>query len=358
MSTMHEHDGFMIYGAYGYTGELIARRCAARGLRPVLCGRDATRLGALADALGLPARPCALEDPRLAEALHDIQLVLHCAGPFSSTAQPMLAATLSAGAHYLDITGEVAVFELAQGLDARAREGGVVVCPGVGFDVVPTDCVAMTLAAAMPSATHLSLAFDSRSSLSPGTTRTSIEGVAAGGRARVDGKLVREPLAHRTRQIDFGTGEKLTMAITWGDLVTASHSTAIPNIDVYVPISPGALKRLRQLRPLGPLLHLPGALWLAKELAGRQARGPDADARATHATTLWGEVVDERTGECKVARLTTANGYEVTVEAALAIARHVLEGNCAGGYHTPGQLMGADFVSSLPGSSAIAVSDG
>lgn len=348
----------MVYGAYGYTGELIARRCVERGLRPLLGGRDSARLCALAAALRLPARTCALEGPGLPDALQGVQLVLHCAGPFSATARPMLEAALSVGAHYLDITGEVAVFELALAMDARAREAGVVVCPGVGFDVVPTDCIAMTLAAALPSASRLSLAFDTRSRLSPGTTKTSIEGLVAGGRARVDGRLIREPLAHRSRSIDFGAGEKLAMAITWGDLVTAWHSTGIPNVDVYVPISPRALRRLRQLRMLSPLLHLPGALWAAKEVAGQRVHGPDSPARAAHGTALWGEVAESEPGGArKIARLSTANGYEVTIEAALAIAQHVLQVRPSGGYYTPGQLMGAEFVSELPGSSAIVVTD-
>ena len=74
------------------------------------------------------------------------------------------------------------MFEHAQSLNDRARAAGVVICPGVGFDVVPTDCVAAALKNAMPDATHLALGFDSRSSFSPGTATTSIEGMAQGAK--------------------------------------------------------------------------------------------------------------------------------------------------------------------------------
>src|SRR3546814_3482070 len=122
-------------------------------------------------------------------------LVLHCAGPFSATSAPMIEACLQAKAHYLDITGEISVFEHAQTQDARAKAAGIVVCPGVGFDVIPTDCVAAALKAALPDATHLALGFDSRSGFSPGTAKTSVEGLAQGGKVRENGHIRAVPLA-------------------------------------------------------------------------------------------------------------------------------------------------------------------
>ena len=213
---------WMIYGANGYTGELIARAAVSRGLKPVLAGRSRDKVQALARELGLEARVFSLEDEvRLLAQIKGHDLVLHCAGPFSATAAPMMEACLRANAHYLDITGEIAVFEHAQSLNDRARAAGVVICPGVGFDVVPTDCVAAALKNAMPDATHLALGFDSRSSISPGTAKTSIEGMTQGGKVRRDGKIISVPLAYRVRRIDFGAGEKLAMTIPWGDVSTA-----------------------------------------------------------------------------------------------------------------------------------------
>ena len=102
----------------------------------------------------------------------------------------MMRACLAAGVHYLDVTGEIEVFESAKALDADARRAGVTLCPGVGFDVVATDCVAAALAEALPDATYLALGFDSRSGVSGGTMRSTIEGLPRGGRIRSSGALV------------------------------------------------------------------------------------------------------------------------------------------------------------------------
>ncbi|MFO7694268.1 MAG: saccharopine dehydrogenase NADP-binding domain-containing protein, partial [Vicinamibacterales bacterium] len=272
---------WMIYGANGYTGELIAREAARRGLEPVLAGRSEPKVAALAGELGREHRCFDLGDASaVREGIAGMALVLHCAGPFSATARPMLEACLETGAHYLDITGEIAVFELAHGLDARARRAGVLLCPGVGFDVVPTDCLAATLKAALPDATRLALGFDSRGGMSPGTSRTSVEGLAQGGRVRREGRLVPVPLAWRTRRIDFGDGEKLAMTIPWGDVSTAGHSTGIPDIEVYIPASPKLVARLSRMNWIRPLLGLgPVQSWL-KNRVGRTVRGPGEADRA------------------------------------------------------------------------------
>lgn len=173
----------MIYGANGYTGELIAREAVSRGLKPVLAGRTAAQVEQLAASLGLDARVFDLGNTAaISRGIEGMGLVLHCAGPFSATAVPMMAACVATHARYLDITGEISVFEHARTLDAAARAAGIAVCSGVGFDVIPTDCVAAALKAALPDATHLALGFDSRSGFSPGTPKTSVEGLAQGGK--------------------------------------------------------------------------------------------------------------------------------------------------------------------------------
>ena len=164
----------LLYGANGYTGELIAREARARDLQPILAGRNTLAIERLAKELGCEFRSFALEDEAcVARGLEGVSLVLHCAGPFSSTARPMIAACLRARAHYLDITGEIEVFEWAHDLDAKARAAGILLCPGAGFDVVPSDCLAAQLKRAMPDATHLALGFDSRSTPSRGSTDTA-----------------------------------------------------------------------------------------------------------------------------------------------------------------------------------------
>ncbi|MES2818677.1 MAG: saccharopine dehydrogenase NADP-binding domain-containing protein [Pseudomonadota bacterium] len=352
---MEKQMNWMIYGAYGYTGELIAREAVRRGYRPVLAGRSREKVEALAGELGLEARHFGLDDEaQLVAQIKDCDLVMHCAGPFSATAAPMMEVCLRAHAHYLDITGEISVFEHAQSLNDRARSAGVVVCPGVGFDVIPTDCVAAALKSALPDATHLALGFDTRSSLSPGTAKTSIEGLAQGGKVRRDGKIVPVPLAYRVRRIDFGDGEKLAMTIPWGDISTAYHSTGIPNIEVFVPGSLGMIRGAKFANLIRPLLGLP---WVQRQLKARIDRkviGPDDGKRAESGTWVWGEARNAR-GERKVARVHTANVYSLTVTGALAVVGYLMQMQPAGGAYTPARLLGADLVTSLPGSGALQI---
>ena len=344
----------MIYGANGYTGELIAREAVRRGHRPLLAGRSEASVRALASELGLEARVFALDQGDPAASLAGVALVLHCAGPFAATAEPMLRACLAARAHYLDITGEVAVFELAQRHAAAARAAGIVVCPGVGFDVVPTDCVALALKQALPDATHLALGFDGSSTWSRGTARTMIEGLGQGGLVRVDGTLRPVPLGYRDRRIDFGAGPKVAMTIPWGDVSTAYHTTGIPNIEVYVPISPARLRALRRLNRVRWLLG--SAIvqrWLKRRVA-RQPAGPDAGERASTPTWVWGEARDAA-GRVVTARVQTANGYTLTVHASLGVAERLLAGPADAGATTPARLMGARYVETLPDSGVLRI---
>lgn len=350
---------WMIYGANGYTGELIAREAARRGLRPVLAGRRRESVEALARSLGLEARAFGLDDATaLAGQIRGkdqaLGLVLNCAGPFSATAAPMMEACLRAHAHYLDITGEIAVFEQAHSLDARAREAGVVLCPGVGFDVIPTDCVAAALKEALPDATHLALGFDSRSGFSPGTAKTSVEGLAQGGKVRRDGKIVSVPLAYAVRRIDFGDGEKDAMTIPWGDVSTAYHTTGIANIQVFVPGSPRMIAGARRANWVRPLLGLPWVQALIKARIARTVKGPSEEQRAQMPTFVWGEATNAR-GQKKTARIRTANGYSLTITGSLAVVEHLMTARPAGGAYTPARLVGADLVTRLPGSGPLQI---
>lgn len=343
-----QHFRWMIYGANGYTGELIAREATRRGLKPVLAGRRRESVEALAQELGLEARAFALDDvAALTEQIQGHALVLNCAGPFSATAAPMMEACLRSGAHYLDITGEIAVFEHAQSLHARARDANVVLCPGVGFDVIPTDCVAAALKNAMPDATHLSLGFDSHSGFSPGTAKTSVEGLAHGGKVRRDGKIVTVPLAYEVRRIDFGDGEKEAMTIPWGDVSTAYHTTGIPNILTFISGSPRMIASARRANYVRLLLGLPWVQKLIKARIAKTVRGPSEEKRAQTPTFVWGEVTNAH-GEKKTARIRTANGYSMTVTGSLAVVEHMMTAQPAGGAYTPVKLVGADLVTRLP----------
>ena len=233
---------WMIYGANGYTGHLVAAEARRRGLKPVLAGRRAGPIEKLAVELGLPMRVFALHDaPAAATAIADMAVVANCAGPFAATSAPMIDACLRSRAHYLDITGEIEVFVAAQSRHADAQATGIVICPGVGFDVIPTDCMAAVLKEALPDTTHLVLAFDARGPMSPGTARTMARSLRLGqhgGRVRRNGVIEEVPLAQSWRRIDFAGSSATAIAIPWGDLATAWFSTGIPNIETYAVVPP------------------------------------------------------------------------------------------------------------------------
>jgi short subunit dehydrogenase-like uncharacterized protein len=339
----------MIYGANGYTGRLIVAEALARGLSPVLAGRNRAEVTALAHETGLEARVFALERAEaVGESLAGMGLVLHCAGPFSRTCAPMLEGCLSMGAHYLDITGEIDVFAHCHAQDERARARGIVVVPGTGFDVVPTDCVAAMLAARLPGARELVLAFEAGGGVSRGTARTGLEGLGRGGRVRRGGRLVDVPLAWKTRSFVRAGRTRSAMTIPWGDLYTAWVSTGIPDIEVYMVVPPATIAATRRLRLVRRLL---GLRIMQRYLAARVARrppGPDAARRTTSGSYVWGEVRDGRGGAAQL-ELAAPNGYVLTATAALGIVARLLAEPVAGGYYTPSQLMGADYVLALPG---------
>ena len=228
----------LIYGATGYTGQLLAAHAVGQGLRPILAGRDPEKLRPLAARLNLEMRAARLDDAAgLQSALADVAAVIHAAGPFSRTARPMAEACLAAGAHYVDITGEIAVLEALAAKDAAAKAAGIVLLPAAGFDVVPSDCLAAHVAGRVPGATHLRISIGGFGGFSRGTARTMVEGIAWGTRVRRDGRIVELPSPPRATA-DFGTGPRRTVGLGWGDVSSAWYSTGVPNIDVYFEAFP------------------------------------------------------------------------------------------------------------------------
>lgn len=335
---------WLLYGASGYTGELVARRAAASGGdRPVLAGRNAEAVGRLAAELSLEHRIFALDDTAAVDrGLAGMSAVLHCAGPFSRTASPMADGCLRARVHYLDITGEIEVFEGLAARNAEALKAGVTLLPGVGFDVVPSDCLAAHLHRRLPSATHLALGFRGSGRLSRGTATTMVENLHRGAAVRKDGRIVPVPPAWRTRTIDFGAGPTAAITIPWGDVATAYHTTGIPNIEVYMA-APGTMRTILKLsRPLAPLLGSGPVQSLLKRRIRSGPTGPSAQHRARARSRLWGEARDA--AQAVVSRIETLEGYELTSRTALLSVQRVLAGGVPAGFQTPALAFGPDFI--------------
>jgi short subunit dehydrogenase-like uncharacterized protein len=285
-----------------------------------------------------------LEDPdKLDNELKDISVVLHCAGPYIFTARPMVEACLRSGTHYLDITGEIPVYKDIASRDVDAREKGVMLLPGVGFDVAPTDCLAVHLKKRLPSATHLTLAFQSigPAGLPPGTQRTMFEMIPYGFQSRVEGKLQSLPRSKKYRYINFGNGEVEATRLTWGDVFTAYVSTGIPNIESYLVLSPSMKKGMAFLGILTPLFQYRAVRNFFKRGVKPGPSMEECDMSTTH---VWGEVRDGN-GQKAVARLFGPEGGLVwTSKTAIASVHEVLRGNVSAGYQTPATAFGPEFV--------------
>ncbi len=340
----------LLYGAYGYTGKLIIREAVAQGVSLILAGRDAAKLAECAGTTGFETRVLSLDDPRgLDRGLAGVGVVIHAAGPFSRTATPMVEACLRNGVHYTDITGEIEVFEAMAARDAEAKKAGIMVMPGTGFDVVPTDCLAGHLARRLPDATHLGLAFVSLGGgLSHGTATTMVENLHRGSLVRRDGELVSVATGEVTTEVDFGRGPKPALAIPWGDVATAWRSTSIPNIEVYLPMSRAAIVGARLLGRMGGLLGSKPVQRLLKWQVARRPAGPSDAERARGKSVLSGWVTDDD-GNTASARLTTPDGYTLTARTALAIALRAQSGDAPVGYQTPAMAYGADFILQFEG---------
>lgn len=337
----------LIYGANGYTGELVAREALRRGLAPTLAGRNAEALATLARDLDLPYRAFSLDEPKtLQQTLTEAgtRTVLHCAGPFVRTSRPMVDACLAAGVSYLDITGEIAVFEAVLKRDAEARQAGVVLLPGVGFDVVPTDCMARQLHELLPDATHLDLAFVADGGgWSRGTLATMLESLPHAGAMRSNGRIVPLPLAAETMEIELPVGRRTVMSIAWGDIATAFRTTGIANIRTFTGVPARTVRRLRRLRPLLPLAGWRPVKRLLQLWVRRTVTGPTAVQRREGRSWIWGSVRNAA-GESVHRSFSTAEGYALTARTAVEAALRVERGDVPPGAWTPARAFGAQFI--------------
>jgi short subunit dehydrogenase-like uncharacterized protein len=338
---------FLIYGANGYTGELIAREAVKRGMKPILAGRSQNKLEPLAKELNLTCRTFSLDDNKSLECtLKEVDFVIHCAGPFSLTSDQMVEACLRLGKHYLDITGEIAVFEAMAARDRLAKAAGIMIMPGVGFDVVPSDCLALYLKNQLPSVKNLILAFYGLGKISHGTQATMTMNIGKGGAIRENGLIRSVPAAYKTREIDFGDEKKLCVTIPWGDVSTAFYTTGIPNIEVYTVVPDQQLTLLKLSRYLGWLLVTnPVQSYLQKQIP---AGGPTAAERAGGKTYLWGKATNDD-GNSVEARQICPEAYTTTYLTALAIAEKILNGNFEAGFQTPAKMYGADLIIEIEG---------
>lgn len=339
----------VVYGSYGYTGQLIVKEFKNTPIRILLAGRNLRDLTRQSGESGFPYQVASIEDPTSLDALLSrAKLVIHCAGPFQMTATSMVQACLRTGTHYTDITGEYQVFETLSAFHDAAVAKGIIVMPGTGFDVVPTDCLAVHLHHRHPAATHLQLGFAmSKGGLSRGTARTMIEGLGYGGVIRKNGKLTKIALGSLTKLIDFGSFKINALCIPWGDVSTAYRSTGIANIEVYSGVPEKMIRSAKLSRFLNPILRMRWVKNFLRSRIDRRSPGPSEENLRDGKSFIWGKATDgQRSVE---ARLETLNGYRLTARTAALISSRIFTDNRSG-YFTPAQYFGPGLILEIEGS--------
>lgn len=347
-----QRNSILLYGANGYTGELIARYAAQYGLQPILAGRKKDAIEALAKELQLPFRIVELHDGNaLNAALADIALVIQAAGPYHTTAQPMIDACIATNTHYIDLNGDLDVFEMLQGYDQAAKDKDIMILPGAGFDVVPTDCLALYLKEQLPDADELTIAFAViGSALSRGTSISTLHKLGTPGAIRKDHKIVYEPMGKKGMSVNFPGYKKpvFVMSIPWGDISTAWYSTRIPNIRTFTAINKSAWYFLKGQSIFNWLLKTSFMRSIIMGILKMQSAGPDQQVRDKATSYIWGKVSNTK-GQSVEANMETPEAYSLTAFTILVIAKKIISGNYKPGYQTPSSAYGADLIMEIDG---------
>jgi short subunit dehydrogenase-like uncharacterized protein len=315
----------LIYGATGYTGKLISIQAQRTGLDFEIAGRNETDVRTLASELGVSYSVFALDDAlALRSSLANVTAILNCAGPFANTAEPIMQACIECGVHYLDITAEYSVYALADSWSQKAAAAGVMLLPGVGWDVVPSDCLAVHAAEKVFQPQRLRIALQVAGSMSRGSATSAAKIMEVGLLVRSEGQIVSAPDALPVN-FDFGEGMVECARLSFGDLITAWKSTGIPNIEMFVHVKDDAF-------PVGDLSLLPD--------------GPSEEARKANRARAVAEVTGID-GHVVRFRIDTLNGYSYTPLSAIEAAHRVLAGQTSPGLQTPAMLFGHGFASSI-----------
>ena len=379
----------LIYGAYGYTGQLVSQTAITHGLDPILAGRDGDRLRKLGRERQCSVREFDLSIPEIvAESIRDVDVVCNCAGPFSRTTEPLVDACIEGQTDYLDVTGEWQVFEALAARHAEAVAADVTLLPGIGFDVVATDCLAAALHEQVPAATHLELGVDADMTVSRGTARTAVHGLGGGTVVREADALVTIPTGTRWQRINAGRGERDAVAVSLGDVVTAAWTTGIPNVTVYVTVPPRYIKPLSFARWAEPVFRTWPVRWLLDRIVQRHIDDPTPEERAHHTVCLWGrasiaadrdpthdgthnmdgnwngmdesrdgtdesrdgtDTNEDSFGRQATMRLQTPDPYTVTARTAVDATERVLRGDAPAGFTTPAGAFGLSMIDIVDG---------
>lgn len=345
----------LLYGATGFTGRRIAEAAVQRGLNFSIASRDPRSLKDLAGQLQLPWYAIDLcNSDSLDELVRDHDLVLNAAGPFHDTCIPVLEACLRSDSHYIDVSGELPSFARTLRYNQTARERGVMLMPGAGFVVAPSDCLALHVSQQLPEATSLRLAFSQIGNFSRGTLRAMANLAARETTVTRHGHLTTVPVGRLERFFDFGQGPSRSSAVAWADVLTAPRTAGYKNVEVYVEADLIRRAALQGGAWSAEILHTTVGRKVSTFMSQWWPEGPTATAlegverliiaeAETHDRRLWRST------------LRLPDGYLATPPIAVEIAARVLQGQIQPGFQTPAGVYGTDLLNCIPN---VVLSDG
>jgi short subunit dehydrogenase-like uncharacterized protein len=335
----------MIYGANGYSAKLIIEELLNRGIKPLLAGRNGSAIKKAAEKYSCEYKIFDLaDDKKSIKSLTGIHTVINCAGPFKYTAKEMIDYCLQTKTNYLDITGEMPALAYAFGCDKNAKDNGIVILPSVGFDIIPTDCLAKRLSEQLHDATHLQLGFMNRKGgISRGTSLTTLEFISGKGKIRKNRQIIDSPIGQYSIKVRANRFSFFGISIPWGDVFTSYFSTGIPNVKVYMGLSKTLFAMRKVLTLLLKIYKLPFVKKISANYISRKFTGPDKAQRDSTLTYVWGRVENEK-GEIIEEAYRVMEGYNLTAKGAAEAAIRVINNEVIPGTHTPSLAFGSGFM--------------
>ena len=337
------NSSWLLLGAAGFTGQLIAEQAVKQGQRPILAGRSEASLRPLAERLKLEYRVVDVTQPaQVRAALAGTGGALHAAGHFAATAPIVIEACLAAGVAYADIANEINMVTLLQANHAAAVARRIPLMTGVGFGVVASNCLARSVVDQLPDATDLQCAFHIAAAQgAPGAAATGLTLIKGGGWVVRAGKLVPYRLGRGGRIVRFADGERAAAPTPVGDLAAAFQATHVPNVTMYttaIPVGPTAL--------LLPVVRRLIMLGLVRQLPAPKAPNP-AQPPTPPQSQAWAQARNGR-GQTAEAWLEMGDGNDYAASIAALAMQRLLASDLAGAL-TPAEAFGPDFALSVPG---------
>ncbi len=345
-----EKSKWLIYGAYGITGQLIVEEAMRQGQHPILAGRSAEKLKVQAEKVGLDWISFDLKDKTtMIKALEKVEAVLNIAGPFKQTARPLIEACLETGTNYLDVSNEIEVFQQVATYDRRAKERGITIISGVGFGTVATNFLVKKVAEQLPDATELEIAVSLYSEEgSAGATKTALEVLASGGKSYRGGKLGNYQLGKGAKKLAFPDGsERTIMPVPSGDLVAAFQVTAIPEIKAYLEFAGSPLVLRLAMPILQGVMKIKFVRQMAEKASARSAKSETTplESQAEKYSYIWVRATNQA-GKSKEGWLKLGEGYQFTAKSSVLAVKNFF-GLRPIGVLTPAQAFSNEFIQEL-----------